>query len=181
MHAPFARQVGSGLPDGGRGATIADLGSGAGHLIVELHKVCPRACIVGVDPSEEMLRMAQEYTAAAGLTDCEVEQGTAEDLPLASDSVDLLITQSSFHEWEDQAAGLAEVYRVLKPGGVVFIKDYNRAWLAPWKRAVLGRLHHLEMFRFDPQEVARLLRDAGFADVGTRAKGMQFVAQARKP
>lgn len=181
MHAPFARQVAAMLPDRGAGVTIVDVGAGPGRLALELHRLCPEAHIVGVDPSEAAVRAGRDYAAATGYAGYDARLGAAESLPLEAGCADLLVTQSSFHEWHDHTAGLAEVYRVLRPGGVVLVKDYNRAWLAPWRRAVLGLLHHLEMFRFTPHEVARALTEARFVDVDLQGEGVQFVVQGRRP
>jgi ubiquinone/menaquinone biosynthesis C-methylase UbiE len=161
VYAPFAKKIVQSLDTLEERAIIVDLGTGPGLLAVELHKLWPRARIIGVDPSSEMLRIARSNAGEAGMPDFEARLGTAEEIPLASGSADLVVSQSSFHEWEDPQKGLGEVFRILKPGGSLILKDYDGAWLSPWKRKLLGRFHHLEMFRFTFQQVADLLKEVG--------------------
>jgi ubiquinone/menaquinone biosynthesis C-methylase UbiE len=181
VYAPFARKIAQSLVALEDGATIVDVGTGPGLLAIELHKLWPEARIVGVDPSREMLRIATENAGKAGISDFEAREGSAEEIPLAADSADLVISQSSFHEWEDQQQGLGEILRVLKPGGSLILKDFNRAWLSPWKQKLLGLFHPLHMFRFTFQQVEALLREAGFHQVVGQAKGMQWFLRAEKP
>jgi ubiquinone/menaquinone biosynthesis C-methylase UbiE len=180
VYAPFARKIVAYLSPSDPSPTIVDLGSGPGQLAIELSRLRPQATIVSVDPSSEMLQIARENAGKAALANYEARLGTAEEMPLESDSVDLVVSQSSFHEWEDQQEGLAEIYRVLRPGGSLILKDYNLAWLSSWKRKLLGRFHHLDMFRFGTEEVATLLREAGFDQIQSRGRGMQYFMHAQK-
>ncbi len=157
------------LPLGSR--LSLNLGCGPGFLGIELGRLRPRARIIGVDPSAEMLAIARENAATAGILNYEARQGWAEEIPLESGCADLVISQSSFHEWEDPRRGLEEIYRVLRPGGSLILKDYNLAWLSAWKRKVLGRLHPLHMFKFGFEDVASIARDTGFEQVQGREKG----------
>lgn len=179
-YAPLAREIMQRLPKLEEGATIVDLGIGPGLLALELHKRWPQAKIVGVDPSDEMLSIARRNAAAAGISNLETKRGSAEELPLGPESADVVISQSSFHEWEDPRRGLGQVLRVLKPGGSLIVKDYNGAWLSSWKRRLLGRFHHLEMFRYTYEEVADLLAEAGFHEVRGEDKGWQYLVQGVK-
>lgn len=180
VYAPFARKIVKCVAPLERGATIVDLGSGPGGLSIELGKLLPQVNVIGVDPSDEMLKIASENAHEAGMSNYETRLGRAEEIPMESDSVDLVVTQSSFHEWEDVQKGLSEVFRVLKSGGSLILKDYDRTWLSPWKRKLLGLFHHLDMFKFTFEEVAALLREAGFDEVKGKGKGQQFFVQALK-
>jgi ubiquinone/menaquinone biosynthesis C-methylase UbiE len=181
FYAPFARQIVKSLPPVEAGSTIVDLGTGPGLLSVELCKLLPQAIVMGVDPSAEMLEVARRNADQAGVLNYETRLGRAEQLPLRSGSRNVVVSQSSFHEWDDAQKGLSEVFRVLEPGGHVILRDYNRTWLSAWKRSLFGRFHHLDMFRFSFREVAESLRKAGFVEVKGEEGGLQFVVRARKP
>jgi len=161
--------------------TVVDLGSGPGFLGIEIGKLQPRARIIGVDPSNEMLKIARENATRAGLSNYEARQGAAEEIPLESGCGDLVISQSSFHEWKDPHRGLAEIYRVLGPDGSLVLKDYNRAWLSTWKRKLLGVIHPLHIFEFGFDDVASMVREAGFERIQGQAKGLQYFLVATKP
>jgi ubiquinone/menaquinone biosynthesis C-methylase UbiE len=181
FYAPFAKQIVKSLPPVEAGSTIVDLGTGPGLLSVELCRLLPQARVIGVDPSAEMLEAARRNADQAGVLNYETRLGGAEQLPLRSSSGGVVVSQSSFHEWDETHKGLSEVFRVLEPGGQVILKDYNRTWLSVWKRTVFGRFHHLDMFRFSFSEVAESLREAGFVEVRGEEGGLQFVVYARKP
>jgi len=180
VYAPFARQAVACLEPLVESPTVVDLGAGPGFLAVELGRLRPRARIVGVDPSSEMLQIAGQNASNAGLSNYEARQGTAEEIPLESGCVDLVVSQSSFHEWQDPQKGLAEIYRVLRPGGSLILKDYNLAWLSAWKRKLLGLLHSLDMFKFGFDEVASMARETGFEQIQGRGKGVQYFLLATK-
>jgi ubiquinone/menaquinone biosynthesis C-methylase UbiE len=189
IYAPFARKTVKTLTPLERDLTIVDLGTGPGILAIELNKLLPRAKIIGVDLSSEMLEIARKNADEAGVSSFEARLGRAEEIPIGSNSVNLVVTQSSFHEWGDPQKGLSEMFRVLKPGGTLILKDYNRGWLSGWKRnlfkfliAIVGESYkdHVEMFKFTFEEVADLLREAGFDEVKGKARGLQLFVQALK-
>jgi ubiquinone/menaquinone biosynthesis C-methylase UbiE len=181
FYAPLARQVVRLLPPTEARSTIVDLGCGPGLLSVELCKLIPQVKVIGVDPSAEMLEVASRNVDRAGLSNFETRLGKAERIPMRSDSVSLVVSQSSFHEWENPPEGLSEVFRVLEPGGVVMVKDYNRAWLSPWKRALFERFHHMRMFKFSFRDVADMVGGVEFDEVGGQEGGVQFLVHAVKP
>jgi ubiquinone/menaquinone biosynthesis C-methylase UbiE len=180
FYTPLARQVVSLLPPKEASHTIVDLGCGPGLLSVELCKLMPQARLMGVDPSAEMLQVASRNVSRAGLSNFETRLGRAERIPMRSDSVSLVVSQSSFHEWQDPEEGLSEVFRVLEPGGVLVLKDYSRTWLSAWKRAVFERFHHLRMFKYSFHDAVDLVRAAGFTEVGGQEGGVQFLVHAVK-
>jgi ubiquinone/menaquinone biosynthesis C-methylase UbiE len=188
-YAPFARRIVRSMASPEGDSTLVDLGTGPGILSIELHKLLPQAKIIGVDLSSDMLEIARRNADEAGMSNYETRLGRAEEIPVESNSVNLVVTQSSFHEWEDQRKGLSEIFRILKPGGSLILKDYNRAWLSGWRRSlfkfllkVVGESYedHVGMFKFTFDQVADLLREAGFDEIKGKARGLQFFVRAVK-
>jgi len=105
--------------------TILDVGCGTGRLLADLAAMRPDATLIGVDPAPAMVEAARQRAAGR----FEVKQAAAEALPLPDSSVDLALSVLSFDHWADQEAGLKEVRRVLRPGGVVVVADLFGTWL----------------------------------------------------
>ena len=188
-YAPFARKIVESLAPMESGSTIVDLGTGPGILSIELHKLLPQAKIIGIDLSSDMLEIARKNADEAGMSNFETRLGKAEKISIESNSVNLVVTQSSFHEWEDQRKGLSEIFRILKPGGSLILKDYNQGWLSGWRRGLFKFLltmvgesykDHVEMFKFTFDQVADLLKEAGFDEINGKARGLQFFVRALK-
>ncbi|TCC66250.1 class I SAM-dependent methyltransferase [Kribbella pittospori] len=102
-----------------RPLTFLDLGSGTGRLSPGLADVF-HGPVYGVEPSDRMREIATETAAHPAIT---YLKGGAEDIPLPEASVDGVLMFLSFHHYRDQQKALTEVHRVLKPGGVAFLRS----------------------------------------------------------
>src|SRR4051812_8442304 len=92
-----------------------DVGCGPGIAVELATHTITGGRVTGMDPSEAMLEEARRRThGAPGVV---LEQTAAEAIPLDDASVDIAWALNSLHHWHDRAAGLAEVRRVLRPGG----------------------------------------------------------------
>lgn len=106
------------------GETVLDLGSGGGiDVLLSAQRVGPTGRAIGVDMTDEMLDLARRNAAEAGATNVEFRRGTIEDLPVDADSIDVVISNCVVNLSGDKAAVIAEIARVLRPGGRVGISD----------------------------------------------------------
>ena len=137
--------------DAGR---LLDIGTGTGRV---LELLAPRISQgVGVDASKAMLALARSRLARAGLTHCSVRLADMYRLPLAEASFDVAVMQMVLHYAEDPPGVLAEVARVLRPGGRLIVID-----LAQHDRDdLLTRLAH-RWPGFSDAAMRDLLDDAG--------------------
>jgi demethylmenaquinone methyltransferase/2-methoxy-6-polyprenyl-1,4-benzoquinol methylase len=100
-------------------ARILDLATGSGDLALTIRAACPRAFLVGADFCHPMLRVAQ----GKGLEMLVAADGLR--LPFADASFDALTIAFGLRNMESWSAGLAEMHRVLRPGGHVLILDFS--------------------------------------------------------
>lgn len=106
------------------GDVVLDLGCGAGRdLLLAAEKVGPTGLVIGVDMTDEMIRRARANVAAAGYDNIEVRKGIVEDLPVADESVDWVISNCVINLSPRKAQVFSEIARVLKPGGRMRIAD----------------------------------------------------------
>ena len=105
-------------------ATILDVGSGPGDVLVDLAARLPRCTVVGVEPSVEMRRSASQRGVRS-------VDGRAEAIPLPDRSADLIVSSLSAHHWDDPAAAFQEMARVLRPGGQARLYDVRFAGYGP--------------------------------------------------
>ena len=98
--------------------SVLDVGCGTGRLLRRAYRYWPEAQLIGVDPAHGMIEKAKLLTPNATFF-----TSMAESLPLQDDSVDLALSTTSFHHWQDQAAGIREIARVLRPGGYFILVD----------------------------------------------------------
>ncbi len=129
--------------------SVLDVGCGTGKLLRRAHTYWPEAQLIGVDPANGMIEMAKRLTPNATFF-----TGMAEALPLQDASVDLTLSTTSFHHWQDQAAGLREIARVLCPGGYFILVD---ASFPDW----LVRVFRVKRFH-SPAQLRTLFIQAGF-------------------
>lgn len=100
------------------GEVVLDLGCGAGlDAILAARSVGPDARVYGVDMAPGMLARAREAVAEAGLTNVTILEGTAEELPLPDNSLDVAVVNGLFNLAPDKAAVARNLARVLRPGG----------------------------------------------------------------
>ena len=148
------------------GDTVLDLGSGAGiDLLLAAKLTGPGGKVIGVDMTPAMIERARANAAAAGLTNVEVLEGIIEDLPVESDSVDLVLSNCVINLSPEKKRVFAELHRVLKVGGRISISDIVAEPMPEWIKTE-GLLYSACIAgAISEAEYLEGLRKAGLVDV----------------
>jgi ubiquinone/menaquinone biosynthesis C-methylase UbiE len=151
------------LAEVGPGDRVVDVGCGPGRFLREAAERGAEA--VGVEPSAQMRRVAGWRTPASLRPHVRVVDGTAERLPLEDGGATVASAVASYHHWTDPDAGLAELRRVLRPGG--------RLLIAERLARSGGRTRRHALTWEQGQELAARAERAGFGEVaaGRRSLG----------
>jgi len=106
---------------------IMDIATGTGDLAIAMAKRVDRTQILGIDLSEEMLRIAQQKIQKQGLEErIMLEKGDAENLHMvANESIDAVTVAFGVRNFENIEQGLSELYRTLKPGGKLVVLEFS--------------------------------------------------------
>ncbi len=149
------------------GETVLDLGSGGGiDVLLSARRVGPTGNAYGVDMTDEMLELARRNQREAGVENVEFLKGTIEDVPLADDSVDVVISNCVINLSGDKPAVFREAARVLRPGGRFAVSDIvadpdmdeaTRRDMQQWTGCIAGAL--------TAEEFRNELEAAGFEGV----------------
>jgi ubiquinone/menaquinone biosynthesis C-methylase UbiE len=147
--------------------TVVDYGAGTGVYTLELARALPRGRAVAVDLSEELLARLRDKLVAepdlAGRVD--LAHTTDDSVPLSDGSADAVLAVNLWHEVHDEPAAVAEIVRLLKPGGTLLIVDW-----APMERPVGPPNHHL----VDRDGAAGEVADLGLTAVALHDHGELF-------
>ncbi|TFD29653.1 arsenite methyltransferase [Cryobacterium cryoconiti] len=149
------------------GETVLDLGSGGGiDVLLSARRVGPTGFAYGLDMTDEMLDLARQNAAAAQARNVEFLKGTIEEIPLGSDSVDVVISNCVINLSTDKPAVIGEMFRVLRPGGRVGVSDVvAENHLAPAQRAERGSHVSCIAGALSIAEYEAFLAAAGFEQV----------------
>jgi demethylmenaquinone methyltransferase/2-methoxy-6-polyprenyl-1,4-benzoquinol methylase len=188
----FCREAG-----GQPGRCFVDLAAGTGDIAARLMQ--PGREVTLIDPSRAMLDVARQRLGDG----FRYELGTAERIPLADASVDVLTISFGIRNTTDIEAALRDIARVLKPGGCFYCLEFSEPafWLKPfydaWSRWVIPRLGaavagHPDAYRYlvesirefpAQKEMAALIEQAGLAQVSwsNLSFGIAAIHRAEKP
>jgi arsenite methyltransferase len=185
--------LGCGVPtavaDLHEGETVLDLGSGAGaDVLISARRVGRTGKAIGLDMTDEMLELARANAAQAGVENVEFVKGYLEAMPLADETVDVVISNCVINLSGDKPRVIREAARVLRPGGRFAVSDViadedmddaTRADMAAWTGCVAGALTRAEF--------EHLLTDAGFTGIEIREthrvheRAAAAIVRAHKP
>ncbi|MGZ4411445.1 MAG: arsenite methyltransferase [Gaiellaceae bacterium] len=157
------------------GEVVLDLGSGGGiDVILSAKRVGPSGTAYGLDMTDEMLALALRNKREAGLDNVHFLKGVIEQIPLPADSVDVVISNCVINLSTDKAAVLAEMARVLRPGGRIGISDMvAEDGLEPADRAERGSYVGCIAGSLSRAEYVAGLEAAGFEQIS-----VEFVYEA---
>ena len=106
---------------------ILDIGSGPGILTKTIKENHPNAFVIGIEPSDAMIKTVKKEKVSY-----ELIQGKVEQIPIKQETIDCIITRYSLPYWIDAQKGIKEIYKILKPGGHVLFEALNRNY-PKWK------------------------------------------------
>ena len=105
---------------------VLDAGTGPGKLVRELARRLPGLQVYGIDLSEDMIGLARAHARHEQLEErVHFESGDVAHLPYPDQSFDVVISTISMHHWSELEQPLRELYRVLRPGGRLWIYDFR--------------------------------------------------------
>jgi arsenite methyltransferase len=149
------------------GETVLDLGCGAGFdVFLASAKVGPIGKAIGVDMTPEMLDRARATARKNGVENVEFRLGEIENLPVADDSVDAIISNCVINLSPDKLRTFREAFRVLRPGGRVLVSDV--VLLRPLPEHVKNSVDAYVSCvagAILKEDYLQAMRDAGFEDV----------------
>ena len=136
-----------------RPESVLDVATGTGDLAIAVGRALPEAALTGVDLSPEMLRIGRRK-AVERLPGREIPfvEGDAEQLPFAEGTFGAITCGFGVRNFEDLRRGVAEMHRVLRPGGGLYILEFSM----PAERSLSGRLYRFYFRRILPK-IGRLI------------------------
>jgi demethylmenaquinone methyltransferase/2-methoxy-6-polyprenyl-1,4-benzoquinol methylase/phosphoethanolamine N-methyltransferase len=162
------------------GDKVLDVGCGTGNLTLTAKRYAGSGSVYGIDASPEMIEEARKKARRSGSA-ATFELGLIEKLPYPDATFDVVVSRLVIHHLPDdlKRRGFAEIFRVLKPGGRLFLADFDPPTNSLLKHVVNALVGHRMMQASNIQGIPPLLREAGFAGVTqgrTRSPFLAFVS-----
>ncbi len=141
------------------GMSVADIGAGTGFFTrLFAEAVGPKGKVYAVDIAKPFLEHIAREARKQGLENIQTIQGTQESTNLPPDSVDVVFFADVYHHLEDHQAVLATIHKALRPGGRIFLVEFDR-------REGQSKPFILEHIRADQQTFVKEIESAGFRRV----------------
>jgi ubiquinone/menaquinone biosynthesis C-methylase UbiE len=168
------------------GDSVLDVGCGTGGVTLPARlRAGNQGAVAGIDPAPEMIAVARRKARRAGL-EIDFRVGVIEALPFPDQTFDVVTSSLMMHHLprQVQIKGLAEIGRVLKPGGRLLVADMMRPGTSPLKRFFTSAiLHHGHAMHFGIEDLPALLQATGFEQIELLDDQFLMIgfARARRP
>jgi ubiquinone/menaquinone biosynthesis C-methylase UbiE len=168
---------------------ILDVGCGTGLCAIQIAKN-DRYEVTGIDNSTEMIKMCQKNAKKEGVT-VDFRVATASRLPFEDREFDMIVSNGSLHHWEKPVEVFNEMYRVLKPGGSVFINDLCQdpdkdelmriiGSKIPFKPMRDGFMENAPKGAYSRERVLEILEKSNFTEIDVNKKVISLEVRLQK-
>ncbi|HOK98050.1 MAG TPA: bifunctional demethylmenaquinone methyltransferase/2-methoxy-6-polyprenyl-1,4-benzoquinol methylase UbiE [Bacteroidales bacterium] len=128
-------------------SAILDVATGTADVAIMAARYFPGCNIVGIDISEKMLNIGQQKVARRNLSSrISLQLADSENMPFANNTFDAVMSAFGVRNFENLDSGLAEMFRVLKPGGKVVILEFSQPTLFPFRQIYRFYFHKILPF-----------------------------------
>src|SRR6266511_1933877 len=150
--------------------SVLDVGCGTGEVTLLAKTRAKNGKVYGIDPAPEMITVARKKAARKGL-DIDFRVGVIEALPFPDGSIEVVTSRLMMHHLPEdlKVRGIAEIYRVLKPGGRLLIADFMRPTGSFVNHLFIAFTHHRGL-KNGVEDLRKFLNEAGFS-AGTQPDG----------
>lgn len=159
------------IPENGK---VADLGCGGGYNIKRMLKMSAKAKFIGLDISAESVKKAQKVNKDEIGKRVKIMKGSAEKLPFKDNSIDLITAFETVFFWKKPEKAFREIYRSLVNGGCFAVINNYGDPNVDWEKKVPC------MTRYTSEQIADMLKTAGFADISINKKENLFLVMGYK-
>ena len=159
------------IPDSGK---VADLGCGGGYNIRRMLGMSEKAKFIGIDISDESVRKAQKVNKDEIGKRVKIIKGSAENLKFKDNSIDLITAFETVFFWKKPEKAFREIYRSLVNGGCFAVINNYGDPNVDWEKKVPC------MTRYTAEQIANMLKSAGFANISHNKKENLFLVMGYK-
>lgn len=152
-----------------KGMTVVDLGCGDGYISRSVAGMVER--VIAIDISGKMLEQLNKKASESGIGNIETIETEAQEVPLVDSSVDIAFASMFLHHIEEPEEIIREIHRILRPGGMAVIADFQKH-----KNNELKNAMHDFWCGFSTAEMTKWLKESGFRSIRVEKFGFKAAA-----